>query len=836
MGKLVVLKLGEGDFDRGFPIIIQIGEEGSSVSSQDTGNLPPNSEIPQSYNSWQSTYYGYIRVKLRLDKPTSQTSSFSILDVKQQADNLSKILNQWLKSQQFNHIREELLVKLEPDDEVRFIIETPNIQLRQLPWHLWDLLERYPQAEIALSTPKYSRVTSPKTDKAEVKILAILGNNTNIDINKDRAAIENLPSAKPQFLVKPDRREITNQLWEQPWDIFFFAGHSETDGVTGRIYINDTESLTIGELKYSLRKSIAQGLQIAIFNSCKGLGLAQDLSSLHIPQIIVMREPVSDEVAQEFLKNFLIAFSGGKSFYMSVKEAREQLQGLEDKYPCASWLPVICQNPAAVPPTWEQLRGGTGNTETKLNVNPKIIPALNHPLDELAAEVGESKLNQILAIAQQLGKLPQPTVSSANLISSPPTLSSWQGRDKEIRQVQAWLSDANIKTIGIQGLSGVGKSWLASYLYEQSETRFTAIFWAEVSQLPDFTVFAQNALIKLAGKSPDDLKYLREPSQLIHELLKALKQRSCLLVVDNLETLLDEQRCFLGAYRDFFRFWNERGTPTSKLLLTTQTLPAIMSEQDSWLNLTGLNAHEGAKLLRDLGIQGEEAQLREFVELVGGHPKILRLAASQLKQYKPKPHIREAEKLGLKQIENAIKKLIMPYRDKERVLFVSILEEHFNHLTPELQHFFMNLSIYRLRAFNWEAAAVVLTEGETPADFLDTQAALGELRGRSLLDEVESNSDRRFQFHPFVWQYAKQKAGEQTEALREKVIAYYQSITTGKKTWKILDDVAPYLEIFHYQCDKKSYDLAFNAIDICDNFLNSQGCNTRRQLNIIWKR
>lgn len=71
--------------------------------------------------------------------------------------------------------------------------------------------------------------------------------------------------------------------------------------------------------------------------------------------MIVMRELVPDHVAQKFLKYFLEAFAGGKSLYLAAREARERLQGLESKFPCASWLPVIFQNPAAVPPTWQDL-------------------------------------------------------------------------------------------------------------------------------------------------------------------------------------------------------------------------------------------------------------------------------------------------------------------------------------------------------------------------------------------------------------------------------------------------------------------------------------------------
>ncbi|HEY9830438.1 MAG TPA: CHASE2 domain-containing protein, partial [Stenomitos sp.] len=109
------------------------------------------------------------------------------------------------------------------------------------------------------------------------------------------------------------------------------------------------------ELRYGLKKALAQGLKIAIFNSCDGLGLARQLHDLQIPQTIVMREPVPDYVAQEFLKYFLTAFARGKSFYLAVREARERLQGLESDYPCASWLPMIYQNLAQVPPTWQDL-------------------------------------------------------------------------------------------------------------------------------------------------------------------------------------------------------------------------------------------------------------------------------------------------------------------------------------------------------------------------------------------------------------------------------------------------------------------------------------------------
>jgi CHASE2 domain-containing sensor protein len=144
--------------------------------------------------------------------------------------------------------------------------------------------------------------------------------------------------------VEPNRREVNDQLWNNAWDIIFFAGHSETEGEQGKIYINPTDSLTVEQLWFALRNAVSQGLKLAIFNSCDGLGLTQKLDDLKIPQMIVMRELVPDQVAQEFLKFFLEGLANNQSLSLAFRTARERLQGLENDFPCASWLPVIYQH------------------------------------------------------------------------------------------------------------------------------------------------------------------------------------------------------------------------------------------------------------------------------------------------------------------------------------------------------------------------------------------------------------------------------------------------------------------------------------------------------------
>ncbi len=355
--KLVVFKFLGGDFEQGFPVILQIGEEGSGPDTEITGRLPPAPAIPATYDDWQSKYRR-LSLRVRLDKPVAQVTQISpVQECRDAAKRLKKDLCDWLNSETFRSIRETLLKKLQPSDEVRVIIQAEE-GLQRLPWDLWDFFESYPKAEISLSAPRYERQEKAAPAGAKVRILAILGDSTGINIEADRALLEQVPDTEPVFLPEPARTEINDKLWEQSWDILFFAGHSRTEDKKGRLYINQEDSLTIDELKNGFRKAIARGLRLAIFNSCDGLGLARDLADLHLPQLIVMREPVPDKVAQEFLKYFLQEFAGGKSLHLAVHSARERLQGLEGEFPCASWMPVICQHPAEVPPTWEELRYG----------------------------------------------------------------------------------------------------------------------------------------------------------------------------------------------------------------------------------------------------------------------------------------------------------------------------------------------------------------------------------------------------------------------------------------------------------------------------------------------
>jgi uncharacterized protein YjbI with pentapeptide repeats len=360
-GKLVVIKIGDGDLlTTGYPVTLQIATEGAAPFIECTAKLAAAPELHILYSQWQSAYYRTLQTSARLEIPDTQITNISRYNLLEECDEAAErfkqYLNYWLNSSEsFRPIKEKLLEQLSPRETIRVIIQTEDRTLLKLPFQLWNFFDTYRYAESALFTATYNRIEAPQIINNRVKILAILGDSTGIDVSKDQKILEQLPNSEVTYLVEPQRKQINDELWQQPWDILFFAGHSYTKQEIGQININRNETLSINQLKNALQKAIQEGLKLAIFNSCDGLGLALNLAELNTPQMIVMREPVPDKVAQEFLKNFLTAFASGKTLYLSVREAREKLQGLENEFPSSAWLPVIFQNPAQIPPLWDDI-------------------------------------------------------------------------------------------------------------------------------------------------------------------------------------------------------------------------------------------------------------------------------------------------------------------------------------------------------------------------------------------------------------------------------------------------------------------------------------------------
>ncbi|EDX85010.1 hypothetical protein S7335_2709 [Synechococcus sp. PCC 7335] len=378
MDKRVTLKLNEGSLSSGFSVTLLIGDEGAMPSVDISGRLPAAPHLRSLYQKWQLAYRNLGGPsRLEPDSIAYKTNVSLIEDCDELANQLCVEFNQWLRADSFRHVHNKLLEHLNATDVIRLILQTNPGIVQRLPWHLWEVCDRYPKLEITLSAATYEKSpTLNRCPRSKIRILAIIGPSQGIDLKTDQELLNRLPNAEVHFLVAPDLETLSERLWEpEGWDILFFAGHSATKSLKdsievssdeaqltnlasptdGELYISESTPLILSSLRNPLKKAVAQGLRIAIFNSCDGLGLAYALAEFQISQVLVMREPVPDLVAHNFLRAFLKAFSQGESLALSVRDARERLQVLESDFPCASWLPTLYQNPAEAPPTWSSL-------------------------------------------------------------------------------------------------------------------------------------------------------------------------------------------------------------------------------------------------------------------------------------------------------------------------------------------------------------------------------------------------------------------------------------------------------------------------------------------------
>lgn len=357
----IIINLGQGSLEHGCSnVVVQLLRDRHCIR-QFSGSLPPEPELAQLYSQWQQGYLAFYQEKdYRIGLLETEGIRYSAADFQQICQQIPQQLNFWLNSPEFAAIETALRTELSKEEAIQVIIAAADRQLQKLPWQLWKFVDDYPRAEIAFSSLNWQETQVFQRNRQQVRILAILGNSTGIEVEHDLDALKVLPDSELTVLTEPPLAELNEYLWQPAgWDILLFSGHSQSNLAAGYIYLNKTEKITIAQLKHSLSKAIAEGLQIAIFNSCDGIGLAAELADLSLPYTVVMGEPVPDKIARIFLRYFLMAFATGKTFSLAVKEARQKLAGWETEYICASWLPAIWQNPATEYLIWRDVSSKT---------------------------------------------------------------------------------------------------------------------------------------------------------------------------------------------------------------------------------------------------------------------------------------------------------------------------------------------------------------------------------------------------------------------------------------------------------------------------------------------
>jgi branched-chain amino acid transport system substrate-binding protein len=354
--------------EQGFPALLFV--EHNRQSETISGYLPVlPPDLQTLAEQWRHGYLGLEEVGLRLT-PRPMVDRVSLEQLRDRESRLKRGINDWLDSggRNWQSIRDHLTICANRSRELRqpveLFLEVEDDRLMRLPWQEWQFLdEKFPKSELVFSSRRDHTLQAPQSATA-VRILVVVGDTAGIEqgIQKDIEAIQNLADrgAMVEILEQPDRRTLLDHLWEKTYDIFVFTGHSGSDerGRIGWIDLSSRDRISIDNLTEALGETVEKGLQICIFNSCDGLGLANHLARLRLPVTIVMREPVPDDVAARFLRIFLEEFATGRALFSAFWKARQRVKGeFNSDYPGVRWLPKIFMGKPATPPNWRQLGG-----------------------------------------------------------------------------------------------------------------------------------------------------------------------------------------------------------------------------------------------------------------------------------------------------------------------------------------------------------------------------------------------------------------------------------------------------------------------------------------------
>lgn len=110
-------------------------------------------------------------------------------------------------------------------------------------------------------------------------------------------------------------------------------------------------------------------------------------------------------------------------------------------------------------------------------------------------------------------------------------VSRFYGRQTELQTLSTWIGKEHCRFVGIFGLGGIGKTTLSVKLARQIQSQFEYVIWRSLQQaLPLNTLLGEILPILMGSEATIDSS--------INLLMKQLQEKRCLLVLDNVESIL----------------------------------------------------------------------------------------------------------------------------------------------------------------------------------------------------------------------------------------------------------------------------------------------------------
>ncbi|MTJ51573.1 NACHT domain-containing protein [Anabaena sp. UHCC 0253] len=227
-----------------------------------------------------------------------------------------------------------------------------------------------------------------------------------------------------------------------------------------------------------------------------------------------------------------------------------------------------------------------------------------------------------------------------------PHVSVFYGRTAELATLKQWIQVNRCQLIMVLGMGGMGKTSLIAKLMADfikstgsSSSEFKYVIWRSLRHAPTVEETLTELIHILSHQQAVDLP--KSPDQLISKLMQYLHQTRCLLVLDNLESILQsgEQG---GSYREGFEGYGQlirrigESTHKSCLIITSREPPIAFILLEKKANsvksfiLKGLLPEDGLKILQSEGINETQAEWQTLHHHYAGNPLILKIVAATI--------------------------------------------------------------------------------------------------------------------------------------------------------------------------------------------------------------
>ncbi|MCA1990503.1 MAG: NACHT domain-containing protein [Coleofasciculus sp. S288] len=230
------------------------------------------------------------------------------------------------------------------------------------------------------------------------------------------------------------------------------------------------------------------------------------------------------------------------------------------------------------------------------------------------------------------------------------SVSAFYGRTEELATLEQWiLSDSlreglhptRCRLVTLLGMGGIGKTALSVKLAEQIQDKFEYVIWRSLRDAPPVQAMLANLIQSLSDQQETEADLPERVGDRISRLLDYLQRHRCLLVLDNVESVL-RSGSRVGQYREGYEGYGEllrrvgEATHQSCLLLTTREKPKEVAslEGDALpvrsLRLSGLKKVDGQKIFRVKGLLGSDSDMKTLVEHYAGNALALKVVATTI--------------------------------------------------------------------------------------------------------------------------------------------------------------------------------------------------------------